>query len=207
MVSGQRPTQTPGDVGWLNYQTGLLKLRPFRGYGVSMRLLTFESERRTGWEESRAEGIWTVAIASMVSANPADGRFVGVLSSERSLTADVMQDAESRFRTSGGAERVSFSLRNLIGAQPLGVECLSARLTSEQSSVLIKAESGDAFRKVLGNAEGDISGLTVNANDQRATVLANGEIIFGGDAPIENLLSAVSIIMVTSARLQQSRVY
>jgi hypothetical protein len=206
IVSGERPTESPGGAGWVDYAQRAIR-HQFRGYGVSMRLLTFASERRTGWEESKSEGVWTVAIASFVTTNPADGRFVGVLSSERSLTADVIQDAEDTFRIRGGTERLSFSLRNLLAAQALGVECLSARLSSGNSSVLIKADSGDAFRAVLQDTEGDISGLTVNANDQRATVLENGEIIFGGDAPIGSVLSAVTTIMVASVRLQKSRVH
>ena len=173
------------------------------GPGVLFRAVEFADQHETGWESSTTTGAWRVAVAVLPSVDSeADGeRMVGLLASAPALLAGLMSDLEESLGTDGAAaERVQFPLRPLLSAAATeaGVVPRSVRLRSDRTRTLVQSDDEQALRDQAAAVEGDVVGVTVEAAQQRVTVLEDGSVIFSDSASSDDVLAAMRSIQLAT---------
>lgn len=151
-----------------------------------VRTVEFSDNTETLWEDSRRAGFWRIGLLELPLQGNDHESLVGVVSATSTVTAAIISDLQ-RLLGREHAEPAAFSLRNLLSAVLEGATDMtprSVRLLNESGAVLVQDRDVGRLRQLLGASVGEIGGLTLAANSQRVTVLADGEVIFADSATL-----------------------
>jgi hypothetical protein len=194
-LTNARPSQVRAVVNDIT-GTGANSVEDDRGGRLWPHYVEFSDVVDSPWERSVTSGSRWSGLADVPAHEYVDERLLGVLAPTQALVADMERGALHYMSRAGvDAEPASFTLRGFLsGLQGEGVLLRSVRLRNEYGSVLIQSEDEEMLRSQLTDLTGDVTGLTVDAKDQRMTLLGDGRILFTDLGSAFDVLTAIRAI-------------
>jgi hypothetical protein len=193
---------TPGQVDAVAGDMGgehATRIEDDHGGRLWSRRLDFSDVIDSPWEKSVTSGVRWWGLADIPTHEYGDDRLLGILGSTQALAADLQQTTLDFMSKAGvNTEPASFSLRALLSdLSDEGVLPRSVRLRNEFGLVLVQSEDESSLRSQLADINGDVIGVTVDAMDQRMTLLDDGHVLFTEPADALGILVAIRAIEKT----------
>jgi hypothetical protein len=168
-----------------------------------VRSVAFSDETETLWEFSRRAGFSRIAVIELPLQGDDGESLVGVVSATSTITASIVSSLQRQIG-SERAEVATFSLRNLLTAALEGrgeMTPRSVRLITDGGTVLLQERDVDQLRHSISTTEGELGGLTLASNDERVTVLADGEVIFSDSATLAVVINLMLTIYAVTTQV------
>jgi hypothetical protein len=168
-----------------------------------VRSVAFSDETETLWEFSRRAGFSRIAVIELPLQGDDGESLVGVASATSTITASIVSNLQRQIG-SERAELATFSLSNLLTAALEGraeMTPRSVRLITDGGTVLIQERDVNRLRHSISTTGGELGGLTLAANDERVTVLADGEVIFSDSATLAVVISLLLTIYAVTTQV------
>jgi hypothetical protein len=171
-------------------------------YGaMTVREVDYRDPGSSPWVALPREGTCLVGFADVEARDAFGSRLVGAVSPSAALTDHLLGDLVSALLdTDGEAEPVVFALGPLLDlARDDAVHPTSIRLGDDVVRILVQSEDGPALLDAVNGLPGDRIGVTLRVEEGRATVSAEGPVIFTDAVTPLAMLAAIGSI-ATAAR-------
>jgi len=176
-----------GDVSWVEDD---------HGGRVWSRYFEFSDVIDSPWEKSETSGVRWSGVADVPTHEYSNDHLLGILAPTQALVVDLQRSTLELMSHEGvDTEPASFSLRALLSdLRDESVVPRSVRLRNEFGLVLVQSENESALRSQLNDLTGDVTGVTVDAMDQRMTLFDDGHVLFTEPADALGVLTAIRTV-------------
>lgn len=167
---------------------------------MTVREVDFRDPDSSPWVDLPREGTCQVGFADVDARDAFGSRLVGVVSPSAALTDHLLGDLVSVLQGADAeVEPVVFALGPLLDLAGVdAVHPTSIRLGDDGVRILVQSD-GPALLDAVAGLPGDRVGVTLRVADGRATVSAEGPVLFT-DAVVPLTILATIGAIATSAR-------